>query len=205
MPVVVLKTNFIPQQVDVVVPLTNVVGQVVFQTNTTTINVPQVTQITNSQPAYTLTPNSTAQSAANIVGTVANAAIPGAGSLISMGILAALGIWGHLRSYKLSNTVATTTATNQATTQEIETLLEFIGALPNGSTYVSTVTSFLQAHQAEAGVINQVVTLLQNDVSNPDAKVAAQEIINTINGLTTATAPVPAAAVPLKIGPVSLT
>ena len=98
--------------------------------------------------------------------------------MVTMGLLALLGAWGHLRSYKAGNTAS-------AIAQEVETLREFIQALPNGTKYDTAITSWLQNHQMETGVAQQVVGILANSVSNPDAKVAANEIANTLASLGT--------------------
>ena len=87
-----------------------------------------------------------------------------------------LSVWGWARSSKNYSTAANTA-------QVVETLREFIKQLPNGTKYDSTLTQFMTQHQAEAGVVNQVLTILQNEVSNPDAKQAAVELVTTINAL----------------------
>jgi hypothetical protein len=76
--------------------------------------------------------------------------------------------------------------------------------LPNGATYKAALTNFLAAHQADVGVVSQVTSILKDDVSNPDAKVAAEQVVQAINALQVAAAPgapsAPATAVGLAAG-----
>jgi hypothetical protein len=216
--VIVLKTNL------TTVTITNTETSFVYQTNPVNgvinvfwvtnqvgipVLVPQITTITQSIPGYTLTPNATTTATIGGIGTVTNMAAPGFGGLVGAGLTALVGLWGYLRSYKPA------VATKDALSQEMETVLEFIKALPNGATYKTALTNFLAAHQADAGVVTQVANLLANEVSNPDAKVAAQQVIDAINALQVAAAPgapsvpasaaVTASAAPvLKVAPVSL-
>jgi hypothetical protein len=102
--------------------------------------------------------------------------------LVTLGITLLAGLYGYLRSYKNGQT-------GNALSQEMETVLEFIKALPNGATYATALTNFMAAHQSDAGVVSQVGNILANDISNPDAKVAAQQVIDAINALQVAAAP----------------
>ena len=199
--VIVLQTNLSTVTITntVIAFQTNTVGQVVTVTNQVGIPVlvPQITTITQSIPGYILTPNSTTTGTIGTIGTVTNMAAPGVGGLVGAGLTALVGLWGYLRSYKPA------VNTTNALSQEMETVLEFIQALPNGATYKTALTNFLAAHQADAGVVTQVANLLANEVSNPDAKVAAQQVIDAINALQAAAAtPTTSTA---KIGPVALT
>lgn len=182
--VVVTRTNEVPGQPPVTV--TNEVTR----TNFVTQAVPVVTNV----PSYTLTPSPSTQSGISTIGSAVNTFFPGVGGIVGYGLAALAGAWGYFRSSKLGNTTS-------ALSQEIETILEFAGALPNGQQYVTTIQQWLQAHQNETGVASQVLSILENDVSNPDAKVAAQQLINTINALN-AQGPTPVAK-PV-IGPVPL-
>lgn len=161
---------------------------------------------TNQVITATVTTNSTGQSVTNLAtketytetpkmevtstfGTILNYVIPGSKGIATLGATLVLGLLGHLRSYKRGQT-------NNAMGQEVETMLEFLNALPNGSSYYNAIVSFLQSHQAEAGVTQEVLALLRDKISNPDAKIAAQEIIDAINGLPqgTGTTPIPPVA-----------
>lgn len=182
--VVVTRTNEVPGQPPVTV--TNEVTRTNFVTQT-------VAQVTNV-PSYTLTPSSATQSGISTIGSAVNTFFPGVGGVVGYGLAALAGAWGYLRSSKLGNT-------SSALTQEMETVLEFMGALPNGAQYVTTLKTWMQAHQNDAGVATQVLGMLANDVSNPDAKVAAAQLVTAINALNAQTS----TAVPRPaIGPVPL-
>lgn len=154
-----VQTNYVP----IVTTVTN--------PPTTAGQPPVVTTITNFEPNYVWTPGHVTKD----VETGLNA-IPVYGSLASgaLGILA--GIWSWFRSSKNYNT-------GVDLAQSIETIREFVKQLPNGATYDSALTTWLQAHQAEGGTIAGVLQMLENDVSNPDAIVAAQQIRAAIQAL----------------------
>lgn len=165
-PVLVVRTN--------VVIVTNLVGVTEFQTNIVT------TVKTNE--SYVYKPGAGAQEIAQTGGAIGN--FFGAGGVVSTGIMGLFSIWGYLRSKK--NYV---TAANLA--QTVETVREFVKALPNGAAYDTALVQFMQTHQAESGVLNQVLALLQREVSNPDAKIAADHILKLLNSLQGLTSPVP--------------
>lgn len=176
------KTNY--------VTVTNVVPQVIttYETNEATHTVTS-SSITNlllvpgTQTQYVNTVKPAVTGTVQAVGTAVNTFAPGIGGLISSGILALLAGWSYLRSNKNRDTSA-------ALAQEIQAVLNFIGQLPDGPKYVDVVKQFLQQHQNEADVVNQVVDLLAKQVSNSEAKAAANQVIATINGLKSVSAPI---------------
>jgi uncharacterized protein YukE len=180
--VVVPRTNFVP----VTVLVTNTQGVTAYQTNI----VPVVIQGTNEVPQYTYAPKPGTTTGVQVAGTAINTFFPGIGGLVSTGLTALVGLWGYIRSSKNYNTGA-------ALAQEVQTIRQFVQGLPNGATYDAAFTQFLQAHQADANVLNQVVNLINNEVSNSDAQVAAQQIQQTIAALSggTVNPTTPAAAV----------
>jgi len=158
------------------------VTNTIVQTNVITIgtNVTQVvvtnasvTPITTQEAEYTMTTSPTTTAVVQGAGAALNTVAPGIGSMVSMGILALLAVWAHLRGISATNT-------SQSLAQEIEALREFIQTLPSGAKYDVAITSWLQSHQVETGVATQVLGLLANQVSNPDAKAAVTEIQATI-------------------------
>ena len=179
-PVVVAQTNIIPVTVyrtnEVQQTVTNVQG--VLETRTNVLVVPvtvyqtNVVASTNQQAQYNYSPGS------GITGVEGGlSAIPVYGTLASTALAGLAAIWGWLRSSKNRSTAANTM-------QVVETLRQFIKTLPNGTTYDNALMQWAQAHQAEAGVLNNVLNILQSEVSNPNAQFAAQSVIATINGLT---------------------
>jgi hypothetical protein len=154
-----VQTNYVPTIVTVTNPPT-VTGQP-----------PVVTTQTNLQPTYTYSPGPTITSAEGVASL-----IPGYGGIAGTAIGALAALWAWLRSSKNGATAATLA-------QEIEAIRGVIKALPNGSTLDTALTNWLTQHQAETGTIQSVLTILENDVSNPNATVAAQQIIAAINAL----------------------
>lgn len=187
----VVVQQVVTNTVAVTQPVTNTVGVVQFVTNQ--VPVPVVQYVTNQEavayqapvPAYTETPKDSVKASVQAGGAVLNTFAPGIGSLVSAAIMALLGGWGYVRSSKAS----ALGSTSSALAQEMEAVLEFVKALPNGPTYVGELVDFLQKHQTEAGVASQVLQILENEISNPDAKVAANQVIQAINALKATTQP----------------
>lgn len=186
-------TNYIDVPVEVtnvttltniaVVTVTNAIGQVVTITNNVLNITTSVQTVTNVIPTYQLTESSMAAAGVSGVTTVGNMLSPGVGTLAGIAATGLLGLWGWLRSGKQGTT-------NNVIAQEVETLREFIQALPNGTKYDAAITAWLQTHQVQTGVATQVLGLLENSVDNPAAKQAAGDIITAIQAAGT---PVPRA------------
>src|SRR5881394_63740 len=157
--------------------VTNYVPVIVYTTNTVAGQPPVVTTQTNQEPHYTYTPGPG-------VGAVRDAAalVPGYGGLIGTGVGALAALWAWFRSSKQGKTAATLG-------QSVETLREFIKTLPNGTNYDSALTAWLQQHQVETGTVNDVLSLLEKEVDNKDAVVAAQQIRATIAALNPSALP----------------
>ena len=205
-PKVVLSTNIVTETNTVQVIQTNTVGQVVVATQTNFVPSYVITPITNlvQVPVYAMTQNANAQAAAATVATVGNGIVPGAGSLAGSGVTMLLGLWGWLRSYKGGQAgIQVAQQSTAALAQEMETVLEFVNTLPNGSAYTTAITGWLQSHQVQTGTATAILETIGSKVSNPNAKVAVQDILTTLQtmgtplpGATTATAAAPAAAAP---------
>lgn len=141
-----------------------------------TNQVPIVTPggVTNGfQPVYTYSPGHVLKDVETGVSL-----IPGYGGLAGTALGALTSLWMWIRSTKNYNTGVTLA-------QSIETIREVIKALPNGATIDNQLTAWLQQHQSETATVGGVLTMLENDVSNPDAKIAAQQLISTIQSLST--------------------
>jgi hypothetical protein len=145
-------------------------------------------------PQYTDTTKPAVTAGIQSAGTVVNTFLPGIGGLVTTGLTALIGLYGYLRSSKNYNT-------GVALTQEIQTIRNFIQSLPNGATYDAALMQFAQAHQADAGVLNNVIAMLASETSNPDARAAAQGVITTINSLTQSPPPPLASPPPLPLTP----
>lgn len=191
-PVLHVVTNVVPvYQTNMVTVLqTNQVGQTVLHTNEVVETVWHTNVVINTttNEEYKVTPNGTATAITQVGGTVGN--LFGAGGLVSTALAGVFGIWASIRSSRRYDTAA-------VLAQNVQQLRAFVQALPNGATYDTALTNFMQTHQADAGVLNQVLTLIQSEVKNSDAQFAAQSVIATINALsqTPPIATPPAAAV----------
>lgn len=184
-PVIVVQTNtvLLTNSVTKIIEITNQVGIVVpqFVTNTVTIPVPMlVTSVVQTQD-YTFTPktNGLPAVASGVAGTVGNLVAPGIGGPIAGAIVPfGLAIWAWFRGSKKS-----ATANNLA--QTIETAREIIKSLPNGAAIDNQFTAWMQSHQAEAGVIPQVLDILNTTVDNQAAKETADQLKAALAALQT--------------------
>lgn len=181
--VTLYKTNEVTQTV------TNVQGVLEFKTNV--IVIPQtvlqtnLAVVTNQPETYNFAPGPGQQNIKDIGGLIGN--FFGAGGLVTTAIGGLFSIWGMLRSKKNYGTAA-------QLAQTIETLRNFVQQLPNGQTYDAALVQWMQQHQAETGTINQVIGLLANEVSTPDAQVAAEHIRAAIAALGVPLPPAPTKA-----------
>lgn len=190
-----IQTNFVPQvEVHVVVqtnfvtvPLVTATTNIVYETNVldqvvTHTNVLEVTReihrevlstnnvtVTNQVPAYTLTPNATANAITAGAETAGNMAGPYGG--LAAGLVGGIfGLWGHLRSSK-SNAATATLA------QVIETGSELMKSTPQGQVLADKWKTWMISHQAAEGVIEQVTKVVANEVDNQDARAAADKLL----------------------------
>lgn len=170
-PVQVTVTNHITNAV--VELQTNAVGQTVTVTNEQVVPKFETVWQTNVVAQYENTVSDKTKAGVTGFSGILNYFLPGTGSMVGAGILAALGAWAQLRSGKRQDT-------SIALAQEVETIREFVKTLPAGAQYDAAITSFLKSHQMEAGVATQVLTLLENEVNNDEAKGAIEEIKGTL-------------------------
>lgn len=190
-----IQTNYVPQVM--VTTVTNYqiekVRQVVVETNTVTITnqqsgaqeqkivyvpvtntlvkeVPVVTKefITNTVPSYTYTPNATTAQIKAGAETVGGLFGP-YGGMAAAAVGGIFGLWGHLRSSKAN-------ATSAVLTQVIETGSELLKTTPQGTVLADKWRTWMIAHQAEQGVIENVTKIVANVVDNEAAKDAAAKL-----------------------------
>jgi len=163
----VTETNYVNSEPVVnIITLTNEQRVVTWVTNAVTQSV--------TNDAYVYKPGAGAQEITNTASAVGN--LFGVGGLVSSGMGILWGIWASMRSSKRYATAANTA-------QIVEGMREFIKQLPNGEAYDLALVQWMQAHQAEAGVTQQVIELLKKNVSNPDAKMAAEQVMAIIRTL----------------------
>ena len=183
-----VETNTVTVTNQVVVLQTNQVGQLVEITNVTTVPLYVTVPVTNEVAQYSYTgPSAATQKVVATTGAVISGFNPVAGSLFTgLAGLLITGV-GWLLSAK-SGTAQGTAASTMA--QEIEMLLEFLKTVPNGTAYTTALTAWLQSHQVTAGAAQTILTILENDVSNPDAKAAVAEVLASINAVNASIVPI---------------
>lgn len=164
----------------VTVTQTNVQGVTQFVTNTVPITVPAQT---NQVAGYTDTVKPSVQSGVQGAGGILNVLFPGVGSIVTNALLALLGGWGYLRSQKQGANTAATLA------QEIEVVRQLLQSVPNGAALDNQFVAWIQNHQAEAGILTQVMGVLASRVKNNDAQTAADQIAKAVQALVTSTTP----------------
>lgn len=147
---------------------TNRVPVVTAETNTVwvtnAVGAAQVTNViwrTNEVDAYVLTPNERADTIAEL-GRAIGAPF-GVGELVGMALAGLFGIYGTLRSRKANKTAA-------VLAQVIETGRIVLQSTPQGQALDERWVRWMQQHQAEAGVMQEVMRLLASAVNTDSAK-----------------------------------
>ena len=183
-PVVEVRTNIVPVTIvqTNVVTVTNVTGVAEFKTNLIPVFLYQtnVVTTTNLSESYLYTPGAGAANVRQVGTEVGN--VFGVGGMVGTALGALFSLWGYMRSRK-----SLVTAANIA--QTVETMREFIKSLPNGQQYDNELVNWMTTNQANAGVLQNVITLIQQQVSNRDAQDAAAHIQDIIKGLQSGTLP----------------
>lgn len=177
-PVTIIQTNIVvvTNAQSVVEYRTNVVPILSYQTNAVTV--------TNLAEQYSYKPGAPAQEVQGVGAAIGN--LFGLGGVVSTALAGLFSLYGYVRSTK--NHAA---ATNLA--QTVETMREFVKSLPNGAQYDQVLVNWMQTHQAEQNVIQDVVRIVSREVSNPDAQAASQQILALLNSLRNLTTPPPPA------------
>jgi hypothetical protein len=188
---IVMQTVTITNTVGLVVPTMNPIFQyqTVWQTNQ--IVATNTVTATNWVPQFTYVPNAAATNYAGIAGTLSNFGLPGVGSLVSMGVIGALGIWGKLRGNKVAGALA----------QGIETARTVIQTTPQGQQLDANFKAWLVAHQSAAGVINAVTGIVNSQINTPTGEAIAQSGANQITAGLPAIVAVTTAAPGTPTGP----
>lgn len=150
-------------------PSTNFVQEISVVKSTNDDGAVIITSTTNTVPKIgsKLKTSEVTSSTVTTISGVVNAFAPGVGTLLGAGLAGALAAWAKMRSQKNAAPVLA---------QNIETILEFIKTLPDGQKVHDIITQFLYDHQRETGAVNVIAGLINQYVSNPDAKSAAAEI-----------------------------
>jgi len=133
----------------------------VYQTN--------VTLVTNYDEAYTYTPNERARTVSAVAGAGAGLLGP-IGELVTLLCAGAFGVWGQLRSSRATRVAG-------VLAQVIETGRAVLQASPQGQKLDEQWKNWMITHQAQQGVIEDVVKLLGTVVDDGTAKEAAARLL----------------------------
>lgn len=175
----VFKTNYVVQTVQNIIPLPT--GSVTnYTVITNAVAVPIQLPATNYIESYAFKPNETAATIQTTGGMIGS--FFGAGGLVTTLLGGIFSAWAAWRSRKNGQTAV-------ALSQIIETGSEVLKSLPQGAAYDAAWKSWMQAHQAETGTIQNVLKILQNVTDNSTAQKAAKEISETIGVIQSASAP----------------
>lgn len=164
---VVTVTNAVG--VPVAVPFTNYNTVVTYTTN--------VAVGTNMVGVVTAAPSDTAKAVAGTVGSVVGTFVPGAGGLVTSGILGLLSIFFGVRARQFSgkNTALSQVAGTLA--QTIETAREILAKTPQGQAIDTQFVAWMVKNQNATDTISQIGKLVKDTVDNEEAKAAADQII----------------------------
>jgi hypothetical protein len=121
---------------------------------------------------YSLTPNATSEQAAKTVGGIAGLFGPW-GELAGLAAGGLIGLYGMLRSSRSQKTAA-------VLAQVIETGRMLLEGTAQGRAAEEQWRQWMIRHQAETGVMQDVVKLLQSAVDEPSAKEVAQELLRRL-------------------------
>lgn len=187
-PIVVVQTNV------VTVVHTNEVVQTVIRTNEIGIQVPVYTTnliaipssvtnyliVTNVAAVPYLVPSTNATATAGSVGAIVNAFVPGIGSLVTEGLLAALGIFLGVRNRQFAGKNSTLSQAAGVLAQIVETGREVMAKTPQGQQAADAFTAWMVTHQAETETIAEISRIVQRTTSNTEAQQAANQILQLI-------------------------
>lgn len=198
MPQIVFQTNVltvikeVPVTNQVTITRTNEQNIVIptFSNYVTTVQVPvfqtNVVQGTNFVPVISQTAGA-GSNAVTSIGAVAGDLF-GVGGLVKAGlgaVFAGFLTWRNrqfaVNSAVQAASVAQTTAETFA--QNIETLLTVLKTTPQGQKLEPLIKNYLMTHQKEAGVIDNVASIIDSSVSEGAAKTSAETILNALKAL----------------------
>ncbi|MGV1047674.1 MAG: hypothetical protein ACOYD4_03995 [Solirubrobacterales bacterium] len=175
----VFKTNYVVQNIQNIVPTPS--GSITNYTLiTNAVAVPIQVPVTNYVESYAFKPNETAATVTATGGMIGN--FFGAGGLVTTIIGGLFASWASWRSRKNGQTAV-------ALAQIIETGREVLKSVPNGAAIDSEYVNFMTTHQAEAGVLQNVMNILAKVTDNSSAQQAAREISATIEAVKASVTP----------------
>jgi hypothetical protein len=160
-PSVVLVTNIVPVYAQAGIDGRAQASPVSWRTN--------ITVTTNLVEAYTYTPKLSADQLAS-----ATSLLGPWGQLLGVILGGVIGAYGLIRSSRATKTAG-------VLAQVIETGRQVLQATPQGQALDAQWKTWMIQHQAEQGVMSDVVKLLNQAVDEPSAKITAQDLLALMN------------------------
>lgn len=162
------RTNVINDtQISVVpVTVTQSVLTVSYLTNTVTV--------TNLIPQYVLTPNASAGAVGQVAGVAASPW--GAGGLATGAVGAIFALWAGYRNRQLGGKNDALSQSAGTLAQIIETGREVLKTTPQGQQADAAFKQWMIQHQNITGTLGQISGIVADEVSNEEAKRAANDI-----------------------------
>ncbi len=187
-PKLVLQTNVVTvvqtNQVTQTVTITNSVGTPVpvFITNEITYVTysTNVVMATNLVPIYSLTVNSNTTATAQAAGQIASIFVPGAGGLVTSGLLALVSIFLGVRNRQFAGQNSVLSQSAGVLAQIIETGREILAKEPAGQKASDAFTQWMVTHQAQTETIGKITEIVKLYTNNAEAKAAADQILALI-------------------------
>ena len=133
-----------------------------------------MTLVTNYDETYTYTPNERARTVSAVAGTAAGLLGP-VGELVALLCAGAFGVWGQIRSSRATRVAG-------VLAQVIETGRAVLQSTPQGQKLDDQWKSWMITHQAEQGVIEDVVKLLGKVVDHGSAMEVSRELVGLMEG-----------------------
>lgn len=173
-PTVITQTNYIPVTNTVTAFVTNTLNQVIDVPVTLVTVRTNVEYLTNIIETTVWTTKTNITTATGTAGAIINTFAPGIGSLVTAIIGGLLGIWGTARSKNPQIDQAQKVAASLA--QIIEVGRNILANTPQGTQAAEAWKNWMIQHQAEQGVIQNVITLLEQSVNSQEAKAIADQL-----------------------------
>lgn len=186
--VVMYQTNVVAGAPPVVVTLTNYVTSITYETNRVSV--------TNQVEGYQLTTGKGVE-AAQAIGSAAAGPF-GWGGIVSLILGTLASTYLSWRNRALAGNVKTGQVVAETLANNIQTLRRVIETTAQGQQLGELCKQYLIKHQGQAGVLQEVVDILDDVIDEPSALVAAQEIQRLLAQVSPppATTTTPTAAAP---------
>jgi hypothetical protein len=188
------STNYTAKTVPVA---TNIVEREVVTTNAATgdiiiqpIRETVIETVTKQIPTIEVVPSPEMKSWGALISTVAESVSPGSGSVVGLGLLGLVSMFGINQKKRLTNAereaqglqerVGTLGTVADSFAQSIEVLREVLKTTPQGRALDLKIVDMLQRKQIQVGIVLEAARIVSESVYNEDAKRIAQKILETL-------------------------